>query len=365
MEQRLLGKSGLSMSVLSLGTMTIGGRDRFQHMGTLGVTETKRMLDICSDAGVTVIDTADMYSFGGSEEILGEALEGKRQQFIIVTKVFMRVGQGVHDIGLSRKHIMESCEGAFAGCAPTTWTSTCVMSRISSSQSRRRCARSTTWSARGRSATSGARIIPAWHVMKALAVSARQTFPRLSRSRSTTRSWRCDVEHEMVPMGLDQGVGLMAWSPLHFGLLSGKFRRDARPSETRLNQLDAPGTVDLERLYRIVDVLTEIGQERNVSPAQVALNWVMHKPGVDTVTRRAQRGAAARQPRGGDVAADQRGNGQAGRGERPAGTASVLAPAQIRAGENPRDCRPFGLARNPSIAGGKEFRSCLFEINFS
>ena len=87
----------------------------------------------------------------------------------------------------------------------------------------------------------------------------------------------------MVPMGLDQGVGLMAWSPLHFGLLSGKFRRDARPSETRLNQLDAPGTVDLERLYRIVDVLTAIAQERSVSAAQVALNWVMHKPGVDTV----------------------------------------------------------------------------------
>jgi aryl-alcohol dehydrogenase-like predicted oxidoreductase len=84
-------------------------------------------------------------------------------------------------------------------------------------------------------------------------------------------------------MGLDQGVGMMAWSPLHFGLLSGKFRRDARPSETRLNQLDAPGTVDLERLYRIVDVLTAIAEERGVSPAQVALNWVMNKPGVDTV----------------------------------------------------------------------------------
>src|SRR4029450_4693240 len=111
MEQRLLGKSGLSMSVLSFGTMTIGGRDRFQHMGNLGVAETKRMLDICSDAGVTVIDTADMYSFGGSEEILGEALEGQRQRFIIVSKVVMRVGKGAHDIRLSRKHIMARCAG--------------------------------------------------------------------------------------------------------------------------------------------------------------------------------------------------------------------------------------------------------------
>lgn len=112
MEQRRLGTSGLSMSVLSFGTMTIGGRDRFAHMGNLGVDETVRMLEICADAGVTVIDTADMYSFGGSEEILGEALQGRRQQFLIVTKVFMRVGQGPHDIGLSRKHIVESCEGS-------------------------------------------------------------------------------------------------------------------------------------------------------------------------------------------------------------------------------------------------------------
>jgi aryl-alcohol dehydrogenase-like predicted oxidoreductase len=92
-----------------------------------------------------------------------------------------------------------------------------------------------------------------------------------------------EIEHELVPMGLAEGVGIMAWSPLHFGLLSGKFRRDARPSETRLNALEAPGTIDLDRLYRIVDVLIEIARERNVSAAQVALNWVTHKRGVSTV----------------------------------------------------------------------------------
>src|SRR3954470_19399166 len=119
--------------------------------------------------------------------------------------------------------------------------------------------------------------------MKALAAAERHAFPRYVAQQVNYSLLARDVEHEMVPMGLDQGVGLMAWSPLHFGLLSGKFRRDARPSETRLNQLDAPGTVDLERLYRTVDVLTAIGQDRGVSPAQVALNWVMNKPGVDTV----------------------------------------------------------------------------------
>ena len=283
MEQRLLGKSGLSVSVLSFGTMTVGGRDRFQHMGNLGVAETSRMLDICSEAGVTVIDTADMYSFGGAEEILGEALQGKRQQFVIVTKVFMRVGKGAHDIGLSRKHIVESCEGSLRRLrtdyldvymchepdqfVPVEETLRAFDDLVSQGKVRYiACSNHS-----------------AWHVMKALAASERHSFPRYIAQQVNYSLLARDVEHEMVPMGLDQGVGMMAWSPLHFGLLSGKFRRDARPSETRLNQLDAPGTVDLERLYRIVDVLTAIAQERGVSPAQVALNWVMNKPCVDTV----------------------------------------------------------------------------------
>jgi aryl-alcohol dehydrogenase-like predicted oxidoreductase len=284
MEQRLLGKSGLSMSVLSFGTMTIGGRDRFQHMGNLGVEETTRMLDICRDAGVTVIDTADMYSFGGSEEILGEALPGgRREQFVIVTKVFMRVGKGAHDIGLSRKHIVESCDGSLRRLrtdyldvymchepdqfVPVEETLRAFDDLVSQGKVRHiACSNHS-----------------AWHVMKALAAAERHSFPRYIAHQVNYSLLARDVEHELAPMGLDQGVGLMAWSPLHFGLLSGKFQRDARPSETRLNQLDAPGTVDLERLYRIVDVLTAIGRDRNVSAAQVALNWVMHKPGVDTV----------------------------------------------------------------------------------
>jgi len=283
MEQRLLGKSGLSVSVLSMGTMTIGGRDRFQHMGSLGVDDTRRVLDICADAGVTLIDTADMYSFGGSEEVLGEALEGRRQQFLVVTKVFMRVGKGAHDIGLSRKHIMEGCEASLRRLrtdyldvymchepdqfVPVEETLRAFDDLVSQGKVRYIAC----------SNHSG------WHVMKALAASERHHFPKYICQQVNYSLVARDVEHELIPMGLDQGVGVMAWSPLHFGLLSGKFRRDARPSETRLNQLDAPGTVDLERLYRIVDVLLDIGGQRGVSAAQVALNWVMNKPGVDTV----------------------------------------------------------------------------------
>ena len=112
MEQRRFGSSGLSTSVLSFGTMTIGGRDRFGKMGNLGVSETSRILDVCRDAGVTTIDTADVYSFGAAEEILGEALQGRRDEFVLVTKGFMRLGTGAHDVGLSRKHLIQACEAS-------------------------------------------------------------------------------------------------------------------------------------------------------------------------------------------------------------------------------------------------------------
>ncbi len=200
MEQRLLGKSGLSVSALSFGTMTIGGRDRFQYMGTLGVGETSRMLDICSEAGVTVIDTADMYSFGGSEEVLGEALEGKRQQFAIVSKVFMRVGKGAHDIGLSRKHILESCEGSLRRLrtdyldvymchepdqfVPVEETLRAFDDLVS----------------QGKVRYIGCSNHSAWHVMKALAVSERHTFPRYITQQVNYSLLARDVEHEMVPM---------------------------------------------------------------------------------------------------------------------------------------------------------------------
>lgn len=283
MEQRHLGKSGLIASVLSFGTMTIGGRDRFQHMGNLGVQETARMLDICRDAGVTLIDTADLYSFGAAEEILGEALHGRRQEFLLATKVFMRVGTGAHDVGLSRKHIIEGCEASLRRLRtdvidlylchePDQFVPVEETLRAFDDLVRH-----------GKVRYIGCSNHSAWHVMKALAVSEREGLARYVTQQVNYSLVSRDIEHEIVPMGLDQGVGVMVWSPLHAGLLSGKFRRDARPAESRLNVMDVPGTVDFERLYRIVDVLTEIAQGRGVSPAQVALNWATNKPCVDTV----------------------------------------------------------------------------------
>lgn len=283
MEQRLLGNSGLSVSVLSFGTMTIGGRDRFQHMGSLGIDETARMLDACTEAGVTLIDSADMYSFGGAEEILGQALAGRRQRFVIATKVFMRMGLGPHDVGLSRTHIIEGCEASLRRLG------TDHIDLYMCHEPDQRVPVDETLRAfddlvrQGKVRYIGCSNHSGWHVMKALWTSDRSGLSRYVCQQVNYSLVSRDVEHELIPMGVDQGVGVMAWSPLHFGLLTGKFRRDVRPSETRLNGLDAPGTVDLERLYRIVDVLTEIASARGVSVAQVALNWVMNKPRVDTV----------------------------------------------------------------------------------
>lgn len=252
-------------------------------MGNLGVQDTTRMLDICRDAGVTMIDTADLYSFGGAEEILGEALQGRRHEFVLVTKVFMRVGPGAHDVGLSRKHIIEGCEASLRRLR-TDYIDLYLCHEPDQFVPVEETLGAFDHLVRqGKVRYIGCSNHSGWHVMKALAVSARDGFARYVTQQVNYSLISRDIEHELVPMGLDQGVGVMAWSPLHAGLLSGKFRRDARPAETRLNALDAPGTIDFERVYRIVDVLVEIAQARRVTPAQVALNWVMNKPCVDTV----------------------------------------------------------------------------------
>src|SRR4249920_1608513 len=219
MEQRQLGKSGLTVSVLALGTMTIGGRERFAHMGNLGVADTARLLDLCLEAGVNLIDTADIYSFGASEEILGEALVGRRHQFAISTKVFMRMGKGPHDTGLSRKHIIDACEASlrrlrtdyldvYMGHQPDQMVP--VEETIAAFDD---------LVTQGKVRYVGCSNHSAWHVMKALWVSDRAGKHRYMCQQVNYNLIARDVENELVPMGLAEGVGIMAWSPLHAGLL--------------------------------------------------------------------------------------------------------------------------------------------------
>lgn len=283
MEQRRLGNSGLSVSVLSLGTMTVGGVDRFSKMGNLGVADVERLLDRCRDAGLTTIDTADMYSAGAAEEILGQALRGRRHGFVVATKVFIRMGPGPHDVGLSRRHLLQACDDSLRRLQ------TDYLDLYISHQPDMLVDADETMRAfddlvsQGKVRYIGCSNHAAWQVMRSNAAADSRGGVRYVTQQVNYSLLARDIEHEILPMGLDQRIGVMAWSPLQAGLLSGKFRRGERPSESRLNSLDAPGTIDMEQLYRIVEVLDDIAASRKVSPAQVALNWVLSKPGVDTV----------------------------------------------------------------------------------
>ena len=315
MEQRRFGNSGLSVSVLSFGTMTIGGRDRFGKMGNLGVSETSRILDVCREAGVTTLDTADAYSFGASEEILGEALTGRRNDFVLVTKVYNRLGPGPHDVGLSRKHLIEACEASLRRLQ-TDYIDLYICHQPDSFVAVDETLRAFDDLVRsGKIRYAGCSNHSAWQVMKALAVSDRFGLTRYVCQQVNYSLIGRDIEHEIIPLGLDQSVGLMAWSPLHAGLLTGKFRRDSRPAVSRLNELEAPGTVDYERVYRIVDVLTDIAQARGriavAGRAQLGPEQARSGYGHPGSTRRV---AAQRQPGGSHVAALGGRNDPAGRG---------------------------------------------------
>jgi aryl-alcohol dehydrogenase-like predicted oxidoreductase len=284
MEYRLLGASGLEVSVLSFGTMTLGGEGRFAAMGNVQVEEARRHIEICIEAGVNLFDTADIYSFGKSEEVLGQALGSFRKDIVLATKCFVRLEEGANKSGLSRRHIVEACEASLrrlgTGCIDLyqshNWDSLTPLEETMRAFDDLIRA--------GKIRYAGCSNYSGWHLMKAHAVADRLGIARYISQQINYSLLARDCENELVPLGLDQRTGIMAWSPLQFGLLSGKFRRGSeKPAESRLNSLDAPGTIDQERLYRIVDVLAEIAQQRGVSVPQVALNWATRKPGVDTV----------------------------------------------------------------------------------
>jgi aryl-alcohol dehydrogenase-like predicted oxidoreductase len=284
MEYRPLGNSGLRVSALTLGTMTFGGRDNFAAVGSTDVAAATRQVDLCLDRGVNFIDTANVYSGGVSEDIVGAAIKGRRDRVILATKARMPMGDGPNDAGLSRHHLIRACEASLRRLGTDhidlyqvhEWDGVTPMEETLGTLD--------DLVRQGKVRYVGCSNNSAWQVMKALAVSERVGAVRYVCQQVNYNLIARDVEHEIIPLALDQSIGIMAWSPLHAGLLSGKFRRGApRPSISRLNELDVPGTVDFDRLYRIVDKLSEIATARGVTPAQVALNWLMNKPGVDTV----------------------------------------------------------------------------------
>lgn len=226
MEMRFLGKSGLKVSTLSFGTMTFGGGDNyFEQMGGTQLDEAQRLVGICLDAGVNMFDTADVYSHGRSEEILGQALGKRRQDVILATKAFARMGDGPNDVGLSRHHLIRACEDSlrrlntdyidlyqvhsFDALTPLEETLRALDDLIRS----------------GKVRYIGCSNYSAWHLMKALCVSEREGLERYVSQQVYYSLVARELEYELVPLGRDQGVGILVWSPLAFGFLSGKYRR--------------------------------------------------------------------------------------------------------------------------------------------
>ena len=285
MQYRQLGTSGLRVSALTLGTMTFGGRDNFANVGSTDVAGAKRQIDLCLDAGVNMIDTADVYSGGLSEEILGEALADKRDRVLLATKARMPMGEGPNDAGLSRHHLIASCEASLRrlraehidlyqvhewdGVTPLEETLAALDHLVQS----------------GKVRYVGCSNYAGWQLMKALGISERRGLERFVSQQIYYSLQARDAEYELVPVAIDQGVGILVWSPLAGGLLSGKYRRD-RPGPEGARQLtdwNEPPVRDEDQLYDVVDALVQIGERHGVSAAQVALAWLLGRPGVASV----------------------------------------------------------------------------------
>jgi aryl-alcohol dehydrogenase-like predicted oxidoreductase len=285
MEYRQLGNSGLRVSALTLGTMGFGGRGWAEAVGTLGVEDARRQIGMARDAGVNLIDTADVYSAGRSEEIIGEALGRSRDEVLIATKLRMPMGDGPNDAGLSRHHIVRGVEASLRrlntdwidlyqahewdGVTPLEETLAAFDALVQS----------------GKVRYVGCSNYTGWQLMKALGVSERHGFTRYVSQQIYYSLQARDAEAELVPVSLDQGVGILVWSPLAGGLLSGKYRRDEPTPEgtRRFAGWDEPPVHDEERLYDTIDALVSIASAHGVSAAQVALAWLLGRPAVTSV----------------------------------------------------------------------------------
>src|SRR5271155_1503759 len=281
MEYRQLGQSGLRISVLSLGTMTFGGRDIFSKVGATDVAAARHQVDLCLEAGVNLFDTANCYSDGVSEEILGEVLEGRRDNLLIATKARMVVGDGPNEGGASRYHLIRECEKSLRrlrtdhidlyqlhewdGQTPLEETLSALDLLMRS----------------GKIRYAGCSNFAGWQVMKALWTAEREHLPFLVSNQIYLSLIERSAEYDIVPTALDQGLGLLIWSPLAGGLLSGKFRRDQPEPEGARHSggWREPPLDDRERLYDIVELLAEIGAGHGVSAARVALAWLVTRPG--------------------------------------------------------------------------------------
>lgn len=286
MEYKQLGRSGLKVPVLSLGTATFAGSNEFfQRWGATQVDEARRMVDLCLEHGLNFFDTADVYSSGAAEEVLGQVLKGRRDQVLISTKGTFPMGSAPNQVGSSRYHITRAVEASlrrlgtdhidlyfmhgFDALTPVEETLRALDDLITA----------------GKIGYIGASNFSGWHLMKSLATSEKYGLGRYVVYQGYYSLIGRDYEWELMPLALDQGVGSMIWSPLGWGRLTGKIRRGQPLAEGRIAAGGAVGgpPVEDELLFNVVDVLDEIAKERGKTIAQVALNWVLSRPSVVNV----------------------------------------------------------------------------------
>jgi aryl-alcohol dehydrogenase-like predicted oxidoreductase len=288
MEYRQLGYSGFKVPVLSLGTGTFGGSGEFfKGFGNSDAAEATHLVDVCLDAGLSMFDSADTYSNGLAEEILGHAIKGRRDKVIISTKTTFTSGPGPNEVGSSRYKIVRSCEAslrrlgtdyidlyqmhAFDAVTPLEETLNALDDLVRS----------------GKVRYIGCSNYSGWHLMKSLAISEKYNLARMVAHQAYYSLIGRDYEWELMPLGVDQKVGAVVWSPLGWGRLTGKIRRDQPlPETSRLrNPVTASGGPQAtdEYLFRVIDAIDEVAQETGKTVAQIALNWLLQRPTVSTV----------------------------------------------------------------------------------
>ena len=288
MEYRLLGGSGFKVPVLSFGTGTFGGSgDFFKAWGSSDVSEATRLVDVCLEAGLTMFDSADVYSGGAAEEILGQAIKGRRDQVLISTKGGFRTGPGSNDTGSSRFHLIRTIEASLRRLGTDYIDLYQLHGYDALTPPEETLDTLDTLVKAGKIRYIGCSNFSGWHLMKALAVSDRYGYSRYVAHQAYYSLIGRDYEWELMPLGLDQKVGAVVWSPLGWGRLTGKVRRgQPLPETSRLQSqvvVDNGPPVDQEYLYRVVDALDAVAAETGKTVPQIALNWLLQRPTVATI----------------------------------------------------------------------------------
>ncbi len=287
MECRRLGASGFRVPALSFGTGTFGGKGEFfQAWGGSNAAEARRLIDICLDAGLNMFDSADVYSDGLAETILGEAIRGRpRDALILSTKATFRSGAGANEVGSSRYHLIDAVDKALARLGTDYIDLFQLHGFDALTPVEETLATLDTLVRAGKIRYTGISNFSGWHLMKSLAVSDRYGYPRYVANQTYYSLVGRDYEWELMPLAIDQGLGALVWSPLGWGRLTGKIRRGAPPPAIsrlpRTGDLGPP--VDDEYLYRVVDALDAIAAETGKSVTQIALNWLLQRPTVASV----------------------------------------------------------------------------------